>query len=631
MKKEPTLPSGQEDWPAIPARTKKKLPAWVILPILAVLLLLFLLLSKFLKPAETVASFPVTLASRDSLTEEYTISGTVESERQVIFYSPVNAPIASCTAVTGQTVKEGDLLITFDTSQLEQNNQQSQLNLEVTRAGNQSTLEQAAQSASLAAQSQAQLESQIADTRNKINEKQAEVDALAAQTEQETQMLGAAAAQTAEQAAQLDTQIAQLDAQAADLRGRLDANQASQNTLAAQLDTLKMQLSSAWASGSNAAGSPGPEQTALFSAPSAPDGAEGTASPAETSSLPETSASGSAGDSADGGGPAASGDASAQDDAAQLQQQIADCNTQLAALKNEALQLQAQHDQTLQSREGLAAQRAALSQQSADLVQSGGAAQQLAAAQAELQSLQAALDQLTSTPASQAASITDGQRKSMELQENLAELSTRSAQELVELGRSGIRASFSGVISDVQASPGSQAVQGQPLFTLVSNTEVNVRLEVPTGDFSKLKTGMKAEITVGAYVYSGTLASIDKIAVQNVKGNPVVGASIHIDDPDDNLCIGVPAKVKLQVAEVSDVLCIPNELINTGTDGDFVYVIREGRVKKQLLELGISSGSLVEVKNGLRAEDEILTDTGSTVKEGMRAVGIVSAQAPGKD
>lgn len=618
MKKETTPLTGQDEWPSIPAKTKKKLPAWVILPILILLLLVFFLLSKVLKPAETAASFPVTAVSCGNLSEEYSASGIVESEKSVTFYSPVNAPIASCNAVAGQPVSEGDLLITFDTALLEQNNQQSQLSLEATRAGNQSTREQAEQGAALAAQGQAQVDAQIAETRNKISEKQAEIDTLAAQAEQENQANAAAAAQTADQAARLDAQISGLDAQAAELRSRLDQNQAEQNTLEAQLDTLKIQLSSSVQNGSDS--EEGAEQDSAQESAAADPSAPGAPSADGAGVSPENEASASS-----------AGTAAAPGAPSQLQQQIADCNTRLAALKNEALQFQAQYDQTIQSRSALEAQRSALLQPNGTSSPGQSAAQQLATAQAELQSLQAALEQLEATPASQSASLTDGQRKNMELQEHLAELSALSAQELVELGRSGLHASFSGVVSDVQAAPGSQAVQGQALFTLVSNTEVRVRLEIPSGDFDKLKIGMAAEITVGQSDYRGTLSSIDKIAVQNAKGNPVIGASVHIDDPDADLCIGVPAKVKLHVAEVSDALCIPNELINTGTDGDFVYVIRDGRVERQPLELGISSGSMVEVKSGLTQEDEIITDTGSSIREGMRAVGLPSPQSSGKE
>ena len=45
-----------------------------------------------------------------------------------MFYCPVNAPIAQCNVKVGQVVKAGDLLVSFDTTNLERDNQQSELN-----------------------------------------------------------------------------------------------------------------------------------------------------------------------------------------------------------------------------------------------------------------------------------------------------------------------------------------------------------------------------------------------------------------------------------------------------------------------------------------------------------------------
>ena len=44
---------------------------------------------------------------------------------------------------------------------------------------------------------------------------------------------------------------------------------------------------------------------------------------------------------------------------------------------------------------------------------------------------------------------------------------------------------------------GSTATQGLELFTLVSNQDVKVRLEVPANDYENLIKGSKAQITIG--------------------------------------------------------------------------------------------------------------------------------------
>lgn len=553
--------SDVSEFTSIPAaKKKKKLPGWVILPIIGVLALIGVVLSMVLKPAKTATPLTVVSAQKGDVVEEYTTSGTVDSELTKTFYSPVNASVDNFNAVVGQSVKEGDLLVSFDTSDLEKNNQQSQLNLDAAKAGNQSTIEQANQSASIAAQSQASIDQQISNTRQKVRDKQAEVNQLTDEANQEQTAASAANSDLQNEINEINTKMQSQYLQYEEAKKGLISNATELNTLNADLNTAKTNLANLPASASEE------EKNKLTTA---------------------------------------------------INKLYAD----IAANQN----LTIEYEETIKAYDDLSKQLSSLSSSSGALGM-GTAAQKLATAQAELSSLQSALDQLeASSSSSPTAKITDGQYKSMDIQEDLAELAKLSAEELVELGKQGIHADFNGVISDVQSAKGTAAMQGAALFTLVSNSDVSVKLEVPSGDFDKLKIGNKANIKIGEFSYKGTLTSIDKIATTNLKGNPVIGAKVHIDNPDENIYIGVSAKVTLSVAESKNVLCLSNEVVNTGTDGDFVYVIRDGEVKKQVVELGIASNSMVEIKSGLKEGDEVITDVTSTLEEGMKAIGVASA------
>lgn len=544
------------------AKKKKKLPGWVILPVIGVLVLAGILLSLVLKPAKAPATLTVVSVKKGDVAEEYTTSGTVESESQKTFFSPVNATIQSLNIKVGQAVKEGDLLLSFDTSDLEKSNQQSELNLEAAKAGNQSTVEQADQSASIASENQTAINEQISGTKEKIKAKQAEVEQLNADVTQEQGNISSAYQDFESQKKQKQEELAALKSECDAAKSKLDKNAAILNNQNAELES---------------------KQTKLNNFPS--DGSD--------------------------------------EKRQELIDDIIKLPDLIAETKNSAIELQAAYDSKLQSYNTAVNAYASLS--FSDV--SGTAVQKLAAAQTELSSLQAALEQLeASAGSSSTAKITDGQYKSMKIQENLAELAKLSAEELVELGKQGIHAEFNGIVSDVQTAEGTAAMQGGALFTLVSNAEVSVRLEIPSNDFDKLKAGSKATVKIGDNTYQGTLTSIDKIATTNLKGNPIIGAEVHIDNPDENIYIGVSSKVTLSVAESKDVLCLSNEVVNTGTDGDFVYVIRDGKVKKQMLDLGIASNSVVEIKGGLKEGDEVITDVTSSLEEGMTAIGVADSK-----
>lgn len=253
-----------------------------------------------------------------------------------------------------------------------------------------------------------------------------------------------------------------------------------------------------------------------------------------------------------------------------------------------------------------------------------------AAADAQAEQLRASISVETPSASIPDTSLTQGQINNMAITENLAELAVLSSEELMAKARDGIKADFDGVISDVKTMEGGTAVAGGELFTLVSNQDVNVKLEIPASDFDKVEVGSKAVVKIGKYKYDGVVESIDKIAVPNAKGNPVIGANVKIQNPDENIYIGVAAKLTMTVAEEKDVLYLPNENVNTSTEGDFVYVVQNGVVKKKAVELGITSNSKVEIKSGLKEGDKVVADTLGTVEEGMKVTTTTVAKSEEK-
>lgn len=513
-------------------RQKKKLPGWVIIPVLVALVLVFYGASKLSGGKTQTTSLQAVKVEKGDIKEVYNTSGTIESERIKVFYSPVNAPVLTCNAKTGQSVKAGDMLVVYDTTNLERDNQQSQLNALSTKYTNQDAAEQSSRAANSAAKAEAQTANAIQNLQNQIKQKEAEVNQL----QQEASASAGTAAQNA--------------AKAAEIGQKMQENLNNQSTKKAEKENIERQL-------------------------------EGmTGGTAEYEKL--------------------------QEEAAKLTTQCSNLEIEYRNLEGELASVGA--------------------------VDSSDSAAALSAASQELSSLKASLTELQNSAGVTAdTGLTGAQVKSMQVSENLAELATLSTEELLAKGKEGIKAEFAGIISDVKAVEGSDAMQGGELFTIVSNQDVVVKLEVSANDFDNLSEGNQALVKVGKKTYKGTLTAIDKIALPNEKGNPVIGAKIRIDNPDEDIFIGVGAKVSMTVAEKKNVLCLPNEVVNTSTDGDFVYIIQNGTVKKQMVELGVASSSKVEILGGLKEGSEVVSDVSGDLAEGMKATAVLAEDAAGKE
>jgi len=128
--------------------------------------------------------------------------------------------------------------------------------------------------------------------------------------------------------------------------------------------------------------------------------------------------------------------------------------------------------------------------------------------------------------------------------------------------------------------------------------------------------GQKAELTINGGTYTGTVTKVNKVAKVSQTGATVVEADIHIDNPDDKIYLGVEANAVINIAEKKDILRIPVECVNYGTDNVFCYVVKDGAVAKKEIETGISSGEFIEVLSGLEEKEQVINNLGTEYEEG---------------
>ena len=524
---------------------KKKVPAWVIIPILAVIILLAWILSVFAGgKIEDSAGTPLNVvkAERGTVKEVYNSTGTIESENTKTYYSPVTAPIKECRAVAGQTVKAGDLLVTFDTTNLERDNQQAQLTLQSSLNSSIAARTQNARAIDAANAASAQAAAQANALADEVNALVSQVDSAYAQYQANQQAAAQQAAQNAPKVQELQSQITTYNESIASADAVISSYERGYTGRRVEINEAL------------AAENPDPVQ----------------------------------------------------------EQIIKDTEEYNAALKSksdtEALLAQAQDSLD------------ALGVPPAD---DAGYTDLLAQYEAKYAEWQAAYQAAgASVPDT---GMTSAELSNLDISDNLAELAALTPEELLAKGKEGMKADMNGVVASVEILQTNSAAQGTALFTIADTDNVRVKIEVAPDDYDKMNPGSEVDVTLAGHTYKGTLTGVDKIAVQNAKGVPVIGARIHIKNPDENICIGATAKIKMTVAEAENVVVIPTEAINASTDGDFVYVIENGIVKEKPVTLGISSSTQTEITEGLDEGDIVINDFNADIRPGMRAAAKESA------
>ena len=589
---------------------------------------------------------PVVTAETGDVEEIVDASGTVGSEEEKTYYSPVNAELKTVSFSQGDVVKKGTKLIEFETENLEKDNQRAELNLKSTRSDIKDTVNKSEK----ADKKQKDAKADVAELEKKVKDKKAYVASLKSQiSAAQAAAQRAAAAQASAQAAaqaQAQQQAAQEKAQAEakkqqEIQSRYEAaiytyqtetlpqyqqqlddlnaqyNQAE--TAYNQADTAYQMAFSAWQTDNSE------ENTqALNEADSARSQAEITKEQAREAyedlkqqvpqmpSLADFSedTSGSGWDISDG----TDVDSSFSGDEAGTGLDMGSDNsagTDGAYASDES----GEDDSYSGSSTGsVSADTSAL--ESA-----------LETASDELAELQSDLASQKAVAEADSTSLTKEEKDKLEVTDNLSELDAKSAKELVKEGKKGITAEFNGIVSRADIKEGASVSQGMELFTIQNTDKASVDVNLSKYDYDTVKEGQKAEVTMGDNTYEGTVTRMSHIAVQNEKGTPVISATVSIDNPDEDIFLGVDAKVKIHTASAKNVVLLPVEVVNIGKEGSFCYVIEDGLVTRRNITTGISSQDYVEVTEGIKAGEQVISDLGDYT-EGM-AVEAVQEGAEG--
>lgn len=241
-------------------------------------------------------------------------------------------------------------------------------------------------------------------------------------------------------------------------------------------------------------------------------------------------------------------------------------------------------------------------------------------AKKDLADYQERLAEAKSDKASAEAALENGSKLTgYALNRTKSELESADAERKYEAVLNGVVAGFNGVISDLNVVEGASVQEGTQLMVLESFDNVCVEFQASKYALETLALGQPAEITISGRDYTGTVSKINHVAEANSSGTPMVAVRVHIDDPDENIFLGIDAKLRILTASEKGVLQAPVEAVNVDSKGQFCYVIENGILTKKYVTTGISSESYIQIKDGLDQNQEIVTTSvyGIGLDEGM--------------
>ncbi|MFK7788736.1 MAG: efflux RND transporter periplasmic adaptor subunit [Phycisphaeraceae bacterium] len=161
---------------------------------------------------------------------------------------------------------------------------------------------------------------------------------------------------------------------------------------------------------------------------------------------------------------------------------------------------------------------------------------------------------------------------------------------------------------------GAEVRGGWRVMVITNTREMLVNLYVHESRINDIEPGQKVAVTVNARpddVFMATVIEKKNSAMQENSTNPHLRQYQVIAEMPPNLGEdirpGMNCSAEIFVREIPEALAVPIQSVHTVGDEHFVYVQAEGsKVRKQPIEIGGASDTLVQVKAGLDAGTRVL-------------------------
>ena len=193
-----------------------------------------------------------------------------------------------------------------------------------------------------------------------------------------------------------------------------------------------------------------------------------------------------------------------------------------------------------------------------------------------------------------------------------------------------IRSTISGIILDIPVKVGNSVIlsntfnDGTTIATVANMQDLIFRGNIDETEVGQLAIGVPMKITIGALQDLSFDATLEYISPKATEANGAnqfeLKAAVVVPD-EGQIRSGYSANAEIVLAQVDQVLSVPESAIEFSGDSTFVYVITGSAemptYTRRSVTTGLSDGVNIQIKSGLSLKDkvrgpQIITDEDTT-------------------
>lgn len=196
------------------------------------------------------------------------------------------------------------------------------------------------------------------------------------------------------------------------------------------------------------------------------------------------------------------------------------------------------------------------------------------------------------------------------------ELAAAEQKLQAEIEKTQVKAPFDGVIGLRDVSIGDYLAPNANFANLVTLSPIKIHFSLPEKYANLIKQGDSIRFQ------SPNQSSLKKALVFAVEPqinieSRSIEAKAKYPNEDYKLFPGAFVDVFFTTEKFENAISIPNQAVVPQVDGNKVFIVQAGKIKSQTIETGIRNADKIQVLNGLKVGDTIVTTGLMQIRDGM--------------
>ncbi|MDR2521221.1 MAG: efflux RND transporter periplasmic adaptor subunit [Spirochaetaceae bacterium] len=190
-----------------------------------------------------------------------------------------------------------------------------------------------------------------------------------------------------------------------------------------------------------------------------------------------------------------------------------------------------------------------------------------------------------------------------------------------------VRAPISGIVVALPAQVGMTISQAVSVARISGTGALEIALNIPERFISKIAVNQKCEVTLDAYPGELFRGNVREVSPVVDSASRTMAIKVNVENQASRLKAGMFAKVKIITQTKTGIVKIPAGALVERMDEQFVFTIAPDPdsddpaflvAKKTYVKPGINVDNVLEIQEGLAADEEIISKGQSLLSDGAR-------------